>query len=106
MAEVVAETNQALEYKPKRAGAVPIAGLIQIVYFNQTDSNGVAYTAHDRGVVARLQVCNDRRFACRSRNVAAVLNIADLTAGDNPAEYCRLPVIISSNQCSASIVQF
>ena len=38
--------------------------------------------------------------------MAAVLNIADLIAGDNPAEYRRLPVIIGSNQCSAPVVQF
>ena len=38
-------------------------------------------------VKARLQVCNDRGLACRSRSVAAVLNIADLIAGDNPADY-------------------
>src|SRR5258705_457099 len=61
---------------------------------------------HDRGVVARLHVCNDRRFASRSRSMAAVLNIADLIAGDNPADYRRLPVIIASNQCSAPVVQF
>src|SRR5258708_23840951 len=38
--------------------------------------------------------------------MAAVLNIADLIAGDNPADYRRLPVIIASNQCSAPVVQF
>src|SRR5437763_72927 len=38
--------------------------------------------------------------------MAAVLNIADLIAGDNAAEYRRLPVIVGSNQCSAPIVQF
>src|SRR6267143_252265 len=38
--------------------------------------------------------------------MAAVLNIADLIAGDNPADYRRLPVIIGSNQCSAPVVQF
>ena len=38
--------------------------------------------------------------------MAAVLNIADLIAGDNPAEYRRLPVIIGSNQCSGPVVQF
>src|SRR4051812_5556823 len=36
----------------------------------------------------------------------AVLNTAHLTAGDNPADYGRLPVIIGSNQCSAAIMQF
>ena len=38
--------------------------------------------------------------------MATVLNVADLIAGDNPAEYRRLPVIIGSNQCSAPVVQF
>src|ERR1041385_9054712 len=36
----------------------------------------------------------------------AVLNIADLVRGDNPAQYCRRPVIIRSDHCSALIVQF
>src|SRR5262245_25359898 len=106
MVEVAARTNPALEYKPKRAAHVPIARLIKIVYFNQTDSSGVAYTAHDRGVVARLQVCNDRRFACLSRSVTTILNVTDLIAGDNPADDCGLPVVIGSNHCSGPIVQF
>src|SRR5260221_566992 len=38
--------------------------------------------------------------------MAAVLNIADLIAGDNPAQDGGLPVIIGSNQCSAPVVQF
>src|SRR5215831_12476656 len=38
--------------------------------------------------------------------MAAILNVADLTAGDNPADYCGLPVVIGSNQCSTPIVQF
>src|SRR5882724_2790977 len=80
--------------------------LIQIVYLNQTNSSGVVYTVDNRGVVARLQICNNRRLACRSRSVAAVLNIADLIAGDNPPEYRCLPVIIGSNQCSGPVVQF
>jgi hypothetical protein len=77
--------------------------LIQIVDFDQSNSSGVVYTAHNGGVVARLQVCNDRRLACRSRGVAAVLNIADLIAGDNSAEYRRLPVIIGSKQCTGPL---
>ena len=39
-------------------------------------------------------------------SVTAVLNIADLTAGDNSADYRRLPVIIGSNQCSGSVEKF
>src|SRR6266480_4648950 len=38
--------------------------------------------------------------------MAAVLNLVNLVSGDNPAEYCRLPVIIGANQCSSRIVQF
>ena len=34
--------------------------LIQIVYFHQSDSGSVVYAADNGGVVARLQVCNDR----------------------------------------------
>jgi hypothetical protein len=59
---------------------------------------------HDGGVVARLQISNNRRLAYGSRGVTTVLNIADLIAGDNPAEYRRLPVIIGSNQCSGVVV--
>ena len=38
--------------------------------------------------------------------MAAVLNLADLTAGDNPTEYRGLPVIIGADQCSGPVVQF
>src|SRR5437763_598972 len=78
----------------------------KIVHFYQCNSGGVAYTADDRCVVARLQVRNNRRLACFSRSVATVLNTADLIAGDNPAEYRRLPVIIGSNHRSSCVVQF
>ena len=80
--------------------------LIQIVDFDQGNSCGIACAAHDCGVVPRLQVCNDRRFRWRCRSVAAVLNIADLIVGDDPAEYRGLPVIIGSNQGFVLIVQF
>ena len=82
------------------------AVLLQIVHFHQSNSSGVVYAAHNRGVVARWQIRDNRRFACRSRSVAAVLNVADLIAGDNPADYRRLPVIVRANQCSRRIVQF
>src|SRR6266478_2162488 len=61
--------------------------LIQIVYLNQSNSSGVVYTVDDGGVVARLQISNDRRLACRSRDMAAVLNVADLIAGDKTANH-------------------
>src|SRR5512133_3007085 len=80
--------------------------LIQIVHFDQSNSSGVVYTAQDRGVVARLQISNDRRLACHSRGAAAVLNIADLIAGDNSADYRGLPVIVGSDQRSGPVVQF
>src|SRR6476659_4099503 len=79
---------------------------IQIVDFDQSNSKGIVYTADNRGVVARLQVCNNRRLACRSRSMAAVLNGADLIAGDNSPEYRRLPVIIGSDQFAGPVVQF
>src|ERR1044071_9234159 len=80
--------------------------LIQIVHLDQSNSNSVVYTAYDGGVVARLQVCNDRRLARHSRHMATVLNIADLTASDDSTEYRRLPVIVGSNHCSSAVVQF
>ena len=42
----------------------------QIVHLDQSNSSGAVYATQDRGVVARLQVCNDRRFARLSRSVA------------------------------------
>ena len=36
------------------------AVLLQIVNVNQSNSRGVAYTTHNGGVVARLQISNDR----------------------------------------------
>src|SRR5689334_5353587 len=80
--------------------------LIQIVNFDESNSGGVVYTTHDRCVVTWLQVCYDRRLACCSRNMAAVLNIADLVTSDHTTEYRGLPVIIKANQCSGPIVQF
>src|SRR6267378_7106066 len=82
------------------------ARLIQIVRLYQSNSSGVAYTAHDCGVVAWLHVRNNRRLACRTWYVAAVLNVADLVAGDHTTQDRRLPVIIGRNQCSALVVYF
>src|SRR5215470_11411521 len=79
--------------------------LIQIVNFNQSNSSGVTHTAYNCCVIPRLQVCNDRRLARGSWSMTAVLNVADLTAGDNGADYSRLPIIIASNQPSGCIVQ-
>src|SRR4051794_32320881 len=74
--------------------------LIQIVHFHESNSRGVIQTAHDRGVVTWLQLCNDCRFAGIARSVAAVRDGLDLTCGDNPADYCVLPVIIGGYQGS------
>src|SRR5207245_3239678 len=61
---------------------------------------------HDRGVVARWQVRNDRRFARVSGSVAAVHDILNLVLSDNSADDCSLPVIIRGNQSSGAVVQF
>ena len=68
-----------------------------------SNSGGVAYTMYNRCVVARLQVCNYGRLAGCSRSVATALNLVNLISGDNPAEYCRLPVIVGANQRSSPI---
>ena len=36
--------------------------LIQIVHFHESNSGGVVYAAHDRGVVTWWQVCDDCRL--------------------------------------------
>src|SRR5215469_470585 len=61
---------------------------------------------HDRGVITRLQRCNDCRLAWLSWSVPTVLDRANLIAGDDPADYRGLPVIIRSNQRPCAIVQF
>ena len=40
------------------------------------------------------------------RSVAAVLNVLDLAAGDDSADYRMLPVVIRGNQSPSAIVQF
>src|SRR4029079_18801205 len=77
---------------------------IQVVYFHQSNSTGVVHTAHNGGLVALLEICNDRRLACRSGSVAAVLNVADLIAGDNPTDYRILPVILVPKKRSVTFV--
>ena len=51
---------------------------VEIVHFYETNPGRVVYTAHNRGVVARWQFRNDRRFRWIGRSVAAVLNISYL----------------------------
>jgi hypothetical protein len=45
--------------------------LIQIVYFYKRNAGGIVYTPHDRRVVARWQLCDDRRFPAVAGSVAA-----------------------------------
>src|SRR5262249_39625806 len=101
------ERNQ-LESRVGRFSGIALlrTPLVQIVHFDQSNSGGVAYTAYDGGIVARWQICNNRRLACCSRSVTTVLDIANLITGDNSAEYRCLPVVIRSNQCSGSVVKF
>ena len=61
-------------YIAKNGGSVSA----KIVHFHKTDSSGVIDATHNRGVVARWQVCNDRRLEWIRWSVAAVLNIGDL----------------------------
>ena len=60
----------------------------QVVYFHKSNSSGVVSASHYRGVVPRLQRCNYRRLACRSRSMPAVLDGVDLVGGDNAADHC------------------
>src|SRR5438093_6185425 len=82
------------------------ATLLQIVYFHQSNARGAVYTAHDRGVVACRQVCNDRRFSSVPRCVTAVLDFLHLVMGDNSADDRSLPIIIAANQGARAIMQF
>ena len=71
---------------------------MQIVYFCQSNPGGIVHTPHDCGVISRLQRCDDRGLAWRSRSMPAVLDSRDLTGGNNPADYrsCQL----SWRECS------
>ena len=51
---------------------------MQIVHFYQSNSGRVVYATHDRGVVARWQICDDCRLPWVARSVAAGLDVADL----------------------------
>src|SRR6266568_5141700 len=79
---------------------------MQIVHFHQSNSRGAVYTAYDSRVVARWQICNNRRFPSVSRRVTAVLDFLHLVMGDNPADDRGLPIIIAANQGARAIVQF
>src|SRR5436309_2718484 len=79
---------------------------MQIVHFHESNSRGAVYTAHDSRVVARWQICNNRRFPSVTRRVTAVLDFLHLVMGDNPADDRGLPIIITANQSASAIVQF
>src|SRR5207302_3644903 len=79
---------------------------MQIVHFHESNSRGAVYTAHDSRVVARWQICNNRRFPSVSRCVTAILDFLNLVMGDNPADDRSLPIIIAANQSARAIVQF
>src|SRR5438105_915578 len=82
------------------------ATLLQIVHFHQSNSRGAVHPAHDRGVVACRQICNDCRFSSVTWCVTAVLDFLHLIVGDDAADDGSLPVIIRANQSASSIVQF
>src|SRR5215510_4872965 len=79
---------------------------IQVVHFHERNSGGVVYPTHDGGVVTRWEGCDDRGFPRVARSAAAVLDILDLIASDDAADYRMLPVIVGGNQNPVAIVQF
>src|SRR4051794_39532289 len=79
---------------------------IQIVYFHESNSRGVVHATYNCGVIARLQLRNDRRLGWSGRSVTAVLNISYLAAHDDPTDDRRSPIIVGGNQSSCAIVQF
>ena len=82
-----------------------VGGLIQIVHFHQTNTGGLIYATHDRGVITWRQVCDDRGFPSISGYVAAGLDVVDLVGGDDPTNDCCRPVVIRGNQRSRAVVQ-
>ena len=70
---------------------------VEIVHFHEADSSRVVYTPHDRCVVTRRQVCDDRRFQSVARSVPAVHDVTDLVLGDNSTDDRLHPVVIRSD---------
>ena len=60
---------------------------IQIVHFDKPNSRGVVHPADNRGVVTRWQCCDNRRLPWICWSMAAVPDILNLIAGDDPANY-------------------
>ena len=50
----------------------------KIVHFRESDSGGVGYTTHDRGVITRWQVYDHRRFPWVTRRETASANSGNL----------------------------
>src|SRR4029450_8791125 len=71
--------------------------LLQIVYFYQSNTNGVIHTAHDHGVIACWQLCDDCRLPAVRWRQPTGSNIAHLFGRDDPADYRGPPVIIASD---------
>src|SRR5207237_1539389 len=68
----------------------------KIVHFHESNANGVVHTTHDRGVVTRLQRCNDRRIDWLSRRMVAVLDSAGVITGDYTCDDSILLVTLCS----------
>src|SRR5947207_2538269 len=79
---------------------------VQVVYFHESNASGVVHTTYNRGLVARLQLRNDRRLGWVSWSMPARLNSGDLAGCDDATDYRMLPVIVRGNQSSCAIVQF
>src|SRR5262245_6469045 len=79
---------------------------MEIVHLHERNSGGVAYPAHNGGVVTRWKIGDDRRFVRVHWSVAAILNVLDLVLGDDAADDRVLPVVVRGNQSPVAIVQF
>src|SRR6266404_5775522 len=79
--------------------------LTQIVHFDQANTGGLIHATHDRGVVTWWQCCDNRRLAWVCWSMAAVPDVLNLIAGDNPTNYRGHPVIVRRNQSASAVVQ-
>src|SRR3954469_25892068 len=80
--------------------------LLQIVHFHESYSRGAINAAHDRCVIACREICYDGRFPSICGSPSSIEDLLDLVVHYNPADYCRLPIIVGGNQSSGAIVQF
>ena len=79
--------------------------LSQLKNFNQTYPRSATVARKNSGILSGWQRRNDRRLAWLSRSKPAVLDRADLVAGDDPSGYRCLPVIIRSEEIGVAIEQ-